>query len=698
MPVQTLRAPRRAALLALAASVGLGLPAAAEPKRSAAESPAAARGVDLAGIDRAVAPGDDFAAYANGAWSKATEIPPDKASWGIGSELSEATNRRTRELLEEAAAAGAPAGSIQRKVGDFYAAFMDEAGIEARGVAPLRPALERAAAVKDKLELARLLGEELRADVDPLNNTDFHTDRLLGLWVAPDLNAPGRYVPYLLQGGLGMPDREYYLDASARMADLRAKYQAHVAAVFKLAGIDDGEARAQRVLALETRMAQVHAPREESLDVLKANNPWRRSDFAARAPGLDWSAFFRAAGLEQAPAVIVWHPRAVKGLAALVASEPLDAWKDWLAFHAVDRRSAALARGLAEERFAFYGKALSGTPQLAERWKRGVAATNGALGDAVGQLYVARHFPPESKAQVQAMVRNIVAAFRVRIDHLDWMAPATKARAKEKLTTLYVGVGYPDRWVDTSALAIARDDAAGNAERAERFAYLRSIARLGKKVDLKEWSMTAQEVNAVNLPLQNALNFPAAILQPPFFDPTATAAANYGSIGAVIGHEISHSFDDQGAQFDARGQLFDWWTKADRAHFEASGADLAAQYDAYAPFPDLHVNGKLTLSENIADLAGLAAAHDAWRRSLGGRPAPVVQGLSGDQQFFIAFAQSWRGKAREAAERQQIITDGHSPDQYRAATVRNLDAWYDAFEVKPGQKLYLAPRARVRVW
>jgi predicted metalloendopeptidase len=655
-------------------------------------------GLDLAGMDRSVAPGDDFFAYANGAWSKTAEIPADRAGWGVFAQLAEEAAQRTKGLLEVASDSSAPAGSAPRKAGDFYASFMDEAGIEAKGLTPLRPALARIAAIKDKKSLARLLGEDLRADVDPLNNADYRTTHLFGLWVAPALDAPERNAPYLLQGGLGLPDREYYVARTPRMVEIRDRYRAHVAAVFKLAGVADGAARAARVLALETRIAQAHASREDSGDVIKANNRWPTAELGIRAPGLDWPTFLAAAGLDRAPLLFAWQPGATKGLAALVASEPLAAWKDWLTFHAIDDASEVLPRAFVEESFAFYGTALAGTPRLADRWKRGVAHTNAALGDAVGQLYVARYFPPDAKAQVQAMVKNITAAFAARIDQLDWMAAATKAHAKEKLATLYVGVGYPERWIDYAGLDIVRGDPYGNEERAERFEYRRSLAKLGQPVDTAEWCMTPQTVNAVNLPLQNALNFPAAILAQPFFDPAAPAAMNYGAIGAVIGHEISHSFDDQGAQFDAHGKLTDWWTKDDRAHFAASGAALAAQYDAYRPFPDLHVNGKLTLGENIADLAGLAATHDAWRRALGEKEPPAAQGLSGEQQFFLAFGQAWRGKLREPALRQRVIVDGHSPAQYRAATVRNLDAWYAAFGVKPGQGLYLAPRDRVRVW
>jgi len=388
---------------------------------------------------------------------------------------------------------------------------------------------------------------------------------------------------------------------------------------------------------------------------------------------------------------VIWHPKAVTGISSLIAREPLEAWKDWLTYHTVERAANFLPKAFVEERFAFFGKALFGIPQQRPRWQRGVDFTSGALGEVVGKLYVEKHFPPESKAKVRAMVDDLVKAFNSRIDSLDWMSPETKIKAKEKVATLKVGVGYPDEWHDYASLEIVKGDALGNAQRAELFEFRRQLAKLNQPVDKNEWWMTPQTVNAVNLPLQNALNFPAAILQPPYFNPAADAAYNYGAMGAIIGHEISHSFDDQGSQFDAQGRLANWWTKQDLDHFKAAGEALAKQYDAYRPFPDLAVNGHQTLSENIADLAGLAAAYDAYHLSLQGKAAD-------DQQFFISFGQSWRSKDREAALRQQIATDGHAPDQYRLATVRNLDAWYAAFNVQPGQKLYLEPKERVRVW
>jgi putative endopeptidase len=681
-------------LAAFAAALALAGPAAAQPAASLVNDHPP--GLDLAGMDRSVKPGDDFFAYANGGWMKATEIPPDRSSWGTGGELVELTTARVQDLIKTAAAA--PAGTEARKIGDYYSSYLDEAKIEALGLKPLQPTLARIAAIKDKKGLAAEFGRELRADVDALNSTNFDTDHLFGLWVEQDLNDPKRYAPYLLQGGLGMPDRDYYLSADPHMVADRAAYKAHIAKVLTLAGIKDAEAKAARIFDLETGIARAHAPRAESEDVLKANNAWAPADFAKRAPGLDWTAFFTAAGLAKRPQFIVWHPKATAGEAALVASQPLATWKEYLVFRQIDHYSNVLPKPFADERFAFYGTTLSGTPQQLARWKRAVNATNGALGEAVGKLYVAKYFPAESKAKVQHMVDELIAAFRARIDNLDWMAPATKVEARRKLATLKVGVGYPDRWIDYSTLRIVPGDALGNAQRAELFEYRRNLAKFGRPVDRGEWAMTPQTVNAVNLPVRNALNFPAATLQAPNFDPANPIAMNLGAVGATIGHEISHSFDDQGAMFDADGRLRNWWTPSDLAHFQASGHALAVQFSLYHPFPDITLNGEQMLSENIADIAGLNAAYDAYRLASGGKEGPSQQGFTGDQQFFLAFAQSWRTKTREATARQRAITDGHAPAEFRADTVRNMDAWYPAFDVKPGEKLYLAPAERVRIW
>jgi predicted metalloendopeptidase len=660
-------------------------------------APPLSSGIDVAGMDTSVAPGDDFNAYANGGWIKATPIPADKPSYGLFEKLADETRQRVQTLVQEAGQAGPAGGDDARKIADYYSTFMDEAAIEGKGTEPLKTQFDEIAAIANRHDLARALGSRVRADVDALNATNFQTSNLFGVWVTQGLTDTSHAFPYLLQGGLGMPDRDYYISSSPHMVELRKQYQAHIAAMFKLAGFDQPAERAARVFALETKMAAVHATRVESEDVHGVVS-WKREELANKAPGLDWPALIDAAGLQDAPVFMIWHAKAIPGLSALTASEPLEAWKDWLVFHSLDEAGGMLPKAFVDERFSFYGKALSGIPELRPRWQRGVDYTNLALGEAVGRLYVKRYFPPETKAKVQTMVADLVKAFGKRIDALTWMSPETKAKAKQKLETLRVGVGYPERWQDYTGLEIAKGDALGNWRRAALFQYRSQLAKLHKPVDRDEWWMTPQTVNAVNLPLQNALNFPAAILQAPYFDANADAAHNYGSMGAIIGHEISHSFDDQGSLFDAAGRLANWWTKDDLDHFQAAGEALAVQFSAYRPFPDLALNGHQTLSENIADVAGLLVSYDAYRLSLGGKPDEVKDGLSGDRRFFISFAQSWRSRIRDAALRAEISTDGHAPEQYRADTVRNLDAWYDAFSVEPAQKLYLAPKDRVRVW
>jgi endothelin-converting enzyme/putative endopeptidase len=655
-------------------------------------------GIIVANMDTSVKPGDDFYQYTNGGWIKLTVIPPDRGEIGISTKISELADKRTVELIEEAARTNASAGSSAGKIARLYNAYMDEAAIEAIGLGPLRPRLESISAIRNKRELARALGESLRSDVDALNNTNFYTPNLFGLWVAPGFNDPEHYAAYLLQGGLELPDREYYLADTEQMRDVRTKYQSHISTMLKLAGFTDTDLRAQRIFELEQGIAKKHLTLAENLDVTKANNTWRQTDFAAQAPGLDWSEYFSGAGLSKQTSFIVWEPTAFIGESALIASTSLDTWKDWLAFHMIEAYAEVLPKAFADEHFAFFGKILSGTPEQPPRWQRGVSLVNSQLGDAVGQLYARRYFPPEAKAAAQAMVVNIILAFRKRIAALSWMDPATKSEAQAKLTTLYVGIGYPEIWRDYSAYEVKTDDIFGNVWRGGLFDYHREVARLGFPVDRKEWAMTPQMVDAVNLPLQNALNFPAVILQPPFFDPQASSAANYGAIGSVIGHEISHTFDAAGSAFDSKGRVRNWWTSADLAHFKAATEKLIAQYDRYKPFPDLAVNGKQTLDENIADLAGLSAAYDAYRASLVGRTTSTQNGFTGDQQFFIAFGQSWGSKAREDALRQQVMTDIHAPSQFRVDTVRNLDPWYSAFGVKSGENLYLLPPERVQIW
>ncbi|HEV8593302.1 MAG TPA: M13 family metallopeptidase [Pyrinomonadaceae bacterium] len=652
-------------------------------------------GIDLAGMDRSINPGDDFFGYTNGNWIKSSTIPNDRTSLGNFDLIFDVVSKRTADLITEASKSSTPEGKM---VGDYYAAYLDEAAIESRCLEPLNAELAEIAKIKDLQQLSTVLGSQLRADVDPLNATNFYTDRLFGAFISADFNNPTKNVAYLLQGGLGMPDRDNYTNGDAERAALQDKYKAHIAAILKLAKTDDADGRAARIYDLEQKIAQTHATREESSDVHKANNPWRIADFKAKAPGIEWNSYLKAAKLDKQKMIMAWHPKAIAGISALVASQPLSVWKEYLNFRIIDRSAGLLPKAFADENFKFYRKELYGVPQPRPRIQRAINTTSGALGDVVGKMYVEKYFPPRAKTEIQTLVKNIVDAFGKRIDALTWMTPETKAKAKAKLSTLYVGVGYPETWRNYSGLKIVANDALGNAQRIGKFNYDWSLSKLDRPVDKHEWWMTPQTVNAVNLPLQNALNFPAAILNPPFFDMNADPVENYGSIGGTIGHEISHSFDDTGSQFDAEGKLLNWWTPQDYEHFQASSAKLAAQYDAYEPLPGLHLNGKQTLGENIADVAGLSAAYDAYRAAYGGKPAPDANGLTGDQLFFVAFGQSWRAKRRPETLRVIVMTDGHSPEEFRADTVRNIDGWYDAFDVKPGSKLYLAPEARVKIW
>ena len=655
-------------------------------------------GLDAAGMDRSVRPGDNWYRYANGRWEDNTTIPADRASYGAFSIAANQADKGITAIVHGAAKAKAPAGSELRKIGDWYRAYLDTAAINQAGIAPLQPLLDSITAIQSRDDLAHFVGATLRADVDVINDGALHTDNLFGLWVDQDFNDPTRNSAALLQGGLGLPDRSYYVDSSAKMQKVRDAYQAHVEKMLSLAGIADAGAKAAAILALETKIAQTHEKAEDTWDVVKGNNHWSRADFRSKAPGFAWDTFFVAARLGDMDTLVAWQPAAIAGIAALTASEPLDAWKDLLTYHAIEHRAAVLPTAFDHEAFDFFGHTLSGAPEQQTREKRAVRSANAALGFAVGRRYVKQYFPASAKRRAQAMVAGIIAAFNARIDRLDWMAPATKAEAKRKLQTIRVSVGYPDTWPSYDSLDVSPTDAYGNAARLQRFDYANNIAKLHRPTDRAEWSMTPQTVNAVNMPAMNALNFPAAILQPPFFDADRADAMNYAGMGAVIGHEISHSFDNLGANFDADGRLRNWWTPADSTHFANATQALIDQYNAYHPFPDLAINGKLTVTENIADLAGITAAYDAWKASLHGKPAPKVGGLTGDQQFFLSFAQIWRTKTREPSLRRQILTDGHSPAPWRALTVRNLDAWYPAFDVKPGEKLYLAPDQRVRIW
>jgi predicted metalloendopeptidase len=649
-----------------------------------------------AGVDTRIQPGEDFFAYANGAWLEATEIPAAQERWNARSEIDELTRQQIAKLIDDAAAA--PHGSDARKVADFRAAYLNEATIEARGLASLKPLLDRIDAVHDEVALAKLLGSELRADVDPLNWGVYDSSHLFGLSVEPGLNGEKTNVAFLLQGGLGLPDRADYMSTAADMQALRARYRHYIGRTLALAGFDRAAQRAEAVMALETAIAHSHATPEESANERNVDNVWRRADFVRQAPGMDWFAFFAAAGLSKQEAFVVWQPASVKGSAALVGSQPLTAWLDYLRFHILDLYADVLPRAFAEQAFAFHGTDVSGQHQQSPRGQRAMQATQQAMSGALGRMYAERYFPAELKARAQAIVVNVIAAFRQRVEAVTWMSAASKTIALAKLQTLYFDVGYPAKWQDYSSLSVDPLDAVSNLRHVAQWNYHNALARLGQPVDRTEWWIAPQTVGAVLLFQQNAYNFPAALLQAPKFDPAASDAANYGAFGAIVGHETSHFVDTLGADYDATGRKSHWWTTEDLANFQAATEPLVNQFSSYRPFADVAINGKLTLVENIADLGGLAAAFDAYRRTLGSKVNDTEYVRQQDRQFFIGFARSWRGKIREDALRRQIAGNDHAPENFRIATVRNIDAWYDAFDVLPGQRLYLEPQARVRVW
>ena len=646
-------------------------------------------------IDRSIRPGDDFYRYANGTWLRTATIPAGQPSYDTRAILVERTSQRVRELIQEAAAAHAVRGSIAQKVGDYYASIMDEAAIEAKGLTPLAAEMAQIAAITNKALLSAYLGSTLNSEVDGLTG---NADHIVGVWVNQSFDDSKHCVFHLLQGGLGMPDRDDYLDPSPKMAELRAQYKTHIAAILKRSGIPDAETRAARVLALEIQIAQAHAPDAEAADVFKQNNPWKRADFNVKAPGMDWGAYFTAGGVAGQSEFIVWQPSAVTGTSALVGRESIDVWKDYLTLHVIEHYANILPKAVAAEHFAFYGTVLSGAQQRPDRSKEAIVATNAALGQAVGQLYTRRYFPADAKAKAQAMVGNLITAYRARIANLTWMSPQTKEKALAKLAALRIGLGYPDTWIDYTTLDVVRGDAFGNMRRAEALNRSRNLAKLTQPADPDEWRIDPQIVGAVIVFSPNTETFSAGILQPPFFDSQGDDAWNYGSAGAGIAHEISHSFDELGNIYDGQGRLGNWWTAEDLAKYHAAAERVAAQFDGYCPLSGVCINGKQVLSENIADLAGLLVAHDAYVLSLKGKTDVVINGLSGEQRFFLAFAQRWRRAQSEEALRRQIATDHHAPGQYRSDTVRNVDAWYKAYEVSPGDKLYLKPEDRVGLW
>jgi predicted metalloendopeptidase len=688
---------KRSILLVVASSIALTACNMHHGGNATEQTQGTGLGITPAWMDKAVVPGDDFFGYADGTWVKNTEIPADRSRIGGFYIADQEREKNTRALFDEIIKAN-PTSGTEGMIANYYKAYANTDAIDRAGLAPAKADLDAVNAIADKRGLSAAIGGTLRADTDPLNATNFSTENLFGIFVTQGLATPGEQLPYLMQGGLGLPDAQYYLSGDAKMADTRTKYKAYVQQILQLAGYPDPAGAAGRIMDLETKIAKAHEPREESEDFAKGAEVWTRQQLEQKAPGIDWTALLNAAQLGGVQKFDAYHEAAIPKLAALVASEPLQNWKDWLAFHTLNQRANVLPKPFRDASFAFNGTFLNGTPQQRPRDMLALNATSNALQDAVGKAYVDKYFPASSKAQIEKMVDNIKAAFARRVQAIGWMAPSTKQEALKKVESIVVGIGYPDTWRDYSGLQITADNAYANQKNVGLWEYKHQIAKIGKPMDRKEWWMPPQLVNAVNLPVQNALNFPAAILVKPFFDPNADAAFNYGAIGATIGHEISHSFDTGGALFDAQGAMRNWWTPADFKNFQAQADMLAKQFDQYEALPGLHVNGKLTLNENIADVAGLGAAYEAYKASLNGKAAPVIDGFTGDQRFFLAYAQSWMVKSRPETLRRIVLTNGHAPEQFRAQTVRNIDAWYPAFNVKPGQKLYLTPQQRVKIW
>ena len=679
---------RLMATAALGALMIAAVPAAAKDK--AATAPAAAQtaakpeigdfGFDLGGMDKSVQPGDDFYGYANGTWAKNTQIPADKSNYGMFTALNDLSQTRTREILDTAK------GDPNSMIGRAYSSYLDSATVEAKGLAPIQPWLNKIRAV-EKPGLAALLAEADRNGVQ----------HFFGGYVGQDDKNPDVYTYIIFQGGIGMPDRDFYLKENERNTGLQAAYLKHLENVLTLAGEKDAAARARAIYDFEKQVATVHWDKNDSSDATKAYNKMTVAQLAKAAPGFAWSTFIRGLGVKE-DTLIVSQPSAFTGEAKLLSDAPIAVIRDMLIVRSLDGFSGVLPDAVAKEAFSFYSTALSGTPQMEERWKRAVDFTTGNLGDAVGKDYVAKYFPPETKAAMDELVKNVLGAMGRRIDGLTWMQPATKVKARKKLANFTTKIGYPDQWKDYGKLEIRAGDLFGNALRSNQFAHDDNIGHLGGPIRRWEWFMTPMTINAYANFGMNEIVFPAAILQPPFFDPHADPAINYGGIGAVIGHEVSHHFDDQGAKYDETGKLADWWTPEDVKAFEAAGAALIAQYNAYEILPGEHIDGKFTLGENIGDLAGLTVAYDAYKASLGGKEAPVIDGLTGDQRFFLGWAQVWRRNYREQNLSQRITTDPHSPSIQRTWVSRNLDPWYKAYQIKEGQKLYLAPKDRVRIW
>jgi putative endopeptidase len=682
-------------------------PAAHKPAKKAAPKPVAAKpaaapapagpdlskaarmgtwGFDLAGRDTASTPGQDFFQYANGGYEKTLVIPADRVSFGAFDALNELSQARLHALLEKTAADRSATGE-PAQVGALYRSFMDEAKINALGAKPLAADLAAIKAEKTKSDVARAMGKSLKT----------FGGSVFAASVQVDAKDPDHYAVYLSQAGLGLPDRDYYLEKS--FAAQKAKYELYIAQMLALAKWPSPAANAKAIVAMETEIAQASWTRAEQRDDNKMYNPYETAKLATLAPGFDWTAFMAGAGLTKATQVVAQENTAFPKIAAIYAKTPMETLKAWQAFYLADQAAPSLSKPVVDARFDFRGKVLTGQQAQRPRWKRGVTLVDNNIGEALGKVYVAAYFPPESKAKMLALVGDIRTAMKGRIEHLDWMSQPTKAKALEKLAAFTVKIGYPDKWRDYSGLTITDSDLYGNVNRATTFDWDFRVGRLGGPVDRSEWGMTPSTINAYYNPTGNEIVFPAAILQPPFFDPDGDVAVNYGAIGGVIGHETTHGFDDQGRHYDGTGRLTDWWTAEDAAKFEAETVKLGKQYSAFEVLPGAKINGDLTMGENIADLGGLLLALDAYHTSLHGQPAPIIDGLTGDQRVFLGWAQVWRGKTRDDALRQQLVSDPHSPEKARTdVPMRNVDAFYAAFGVKPGDGMYIAPGERVRIW
>jgi len=659
---------------------------------AAAADPAPVSGIDTQYIDASVRPQDDFYRHLNGEWLKVTQIPEDKSSWGTFAKLRDDVLPQLRGIIETAEADKArKAGSDAQKIGDLYASFMDEKKLETLGAKPLAGELNRIRAIKDKKAFPMLIAHLSELGV----STPY------GVYVSQDARESTRYAVGISQSGLGLPDRDYYLKKDdAKMVDTLAKYEAHVAKILALGGDKHAAASAKAIVALETALAEVQWTKVENRDPVKRYNKTEIVKLSALAPGYDWQHALAAAGVaSKVDYVIVNQPSYLAGFNTLLEKTDLATWKSYFEWQLLRRASPYLSKDFSDASFDFYSTVLTGVEVKPPRWKSAVGLVEGSLGEVLGKLYVGQYFPPERKARMEELVKNLLASYKTSIDTLDWMSPETKKEAQAKLAKFTPKIGYPNKWRDYSSLAIVRGDLVGNVLRASAFGHQRMISKLGKPIDREEWGMTPQTINAYYNPSMNEIVFPAAILQPPFFDAKADDAVNYGAIGAVIGHEISHGFDDKGSQSDGDGNLRDWWSKQDRANFKAKADALTKQYDGYSPIEGYNVNGSLTLGENIADNSGVAIAYKAYKLSLGGKPAPVIDGLTGDQRFYMGFAQVWRSKTRDKQQIVLIKTDPHSPGQFRAnGTMVNQPGFYEAFGVKPGDKMYVAPEQRVIIW